>query len=268
MLLRVFPGALIAGVSLKIGWNLIRKKTISRSHLKLIAGCVLALAVLVPSSLPVVEGFDSYKEFIGNSFKHKGTHLTNHMGLPTLMSYRPKDVGRHTRNNKLDDPFAIWKVRRSANIKSLKWLQATILLLFAGLLVFMSRRMADWELTAMSTLFIVGIFELTCYYYTFMILMALMALKRIRYSVAFLIMCIASQILQMNIGWYDEQYVAESVCIMAAQLFLLFGFAWEFFNTGDIHDQFAEPEDLEESKPTEPDEPTAPATEPEPSPAG
>ena len=88
-----------------------------------------------------------------------------------------------------------------------------------------------------------------------------MALKRIRYSVAFLIMCIASQILQMNIGWYDEQYVAESVSIIAAQLFLLFGFAWEFFNTGDIHDQFAEPEDLEESTPTEPDEPAAPATE-------
>jgi len=221
MLLRVFPGALIGGVSAKIGWNIIRHRTISLPHRRLILGCALALAVLVPASLTVVGDFSAYKEFLDNSFKHKETPLTNHMGLPTLLSWSPSTVARYTRNNKLDDPFKLWKDKRKELRKNRLWLQGLLLLTFLGLLAYVGRRIEDWELTALSTILITGIFELTCYYFSYVILLALMGLRKARYMVALVAMSIMGSWLQLRVGWYDEQYIWESLVFLLAQMYIL-----------------------------------------------
>ena len=54
MLLRVFPGALIGGISLKVAHSLIKYRRLSREQLRIIAGCAIALVALVVASLPVV----------------------------------------------------------------------------------------------------------------------------------------------------------------------------------------------------------------------
>lgn len=226
MLLRVFPGALIAGVAAKIGYNLVRHRTVSPGHRRVILGCAAALVLLVGASLPVVGGFDAYRAFIGNSFKHKGTPLTNHMGLPTLLSYHPRYIAQRTRDNALDDPFAVWKVRRQSTLESRRWLHFAILLGFLGLLGYTGRRLADWELTALSTVMIVGVFELTCYYYGFVILLAPLAIRRFRYALALLAMAIATQVGQLTVGWYDVQYTLESAIVLTAMLYLLGDTAW------------------------------------------
>ncbi len=226
MLLRVFPGAIIAGVSVKIAWNLVRHRTISRGHRRLILGCTVALVTLVGASLPVVGGFDAYREFLGNSFKHKGTPLTNHMGLPTLLSFHPAHIARRTRDNTLDDPFAVWKEKRQSNLESRRWLHYAILLGFLGLLGYTGRRLADWQLTALSTVMIVGVFELTCYYYCFVIMLAPLAVRHFRYALALLAMAIAGQGVQLMIGWYDLQYTWETAYVLAAMLYILGDIAW------------------------------------------
>lgn len=229
MLLRVFPGALIAGVSVKIGYNLLRHRTLSAGHKRLVLGCTAALVLLVGASLPSVGGFDAYREFLDNSFKHKGTPLTNHMGLPTLLSWRPKDIARRTRDNALDDPFAVWKQKRQANLHGLRWLHYTILLAFLGLLGYTGRRLADWQLTALSTVMIVGVFELTCYYYCFVVMLAPLAARHFRYALALLAMAIAGQGVQLTVGWYDEQYTYGSAYVLAAMLYILGDLAWTHF---------------------------------------
>lgn len=226
MLLRVFPGALIAGVSVKIGYNLLRHRTINPGHRRLILGCTVALLALVGASLPAVGGFDAYREFLGNSFKHKSTPLTNHMGLPTLLSFHPAHIARRTRNNDLDDPFEVWKQKRQSNLESRRWLHYAILLGFLGLLGYTGRRLADWQLTALSTVMIVGVFELTCYYYCFVILLAPLAVRHFRYALALLAMAIATQGVQLTVGWYDVQYTWESAYILAAMLYILGDLAW------------------------------------------
>ncbi len=270
MLLRIFPGALIGGVSAKIGWNIIRHRTITGPHIRLILGCVLALAVLVPTSLTVVDDFSAYKEFLDNSFKHKETPLTNHMGLPTLLSWSPSTVARYTRNNKLDDPFKLWKDKRKELRKNRLWLQGLLLLVFLGLLGFVGRKIEDWELTALSTILITGVFELTCYYFSYVILLALMGLRKARYMVALVAMSIMGSWLQLRVGWYDEQYIWESLVFLLAQAYILGDLAYGIWREEHPKDEDADPAALETEAESDDVESDAPDREntPAPTPAG
>lgn len=221
LLLRVFPGALFAGVGLKILHGLYRERTISRPHLRVALGGILAVALLVPASLPASGGFEAYPEFIANSMKHKQTPLTNHMGLPTLFAWHPKLTARAMKNDQLDDPYQPWKQGRRDTLAArapLYWGAVLALLVLLGVA---GRDMEDWEVTAASTVMIVALFELTCYYYNFMVLLAPLALRRFRYMVALAGMAVASQYIQLRIGWFDQQYTAESLLAFGVMLFLL-----------------------------------------------
>ncbi|MCA9543027.1 MAG: hypothetical protein KC613_01520 [Myxococcales bacterium] len=249
MLLRVFPGALIAGVSVKIAYNLVRHRVVSAGHRRLILGCTAALVALVGASLPAVGGFDAYSEFLGNSFKHKRTPLTNHMGLPTLLSWHPKRVARHTKDSKLDDPFAVWKQERQRTLKERRLLHAGLLVLFLGLLAYAGRRLNDWEVTSLSVLFMIGIFELTCYYYSFVVLLAPFVLRRWHYVAVYIAMPIVTQYLQHEIGWYDEQYTAETVAVLVPVLYFLGHAAWERFKGIERAPDALEPPTVEGAAP-------------------
>lgn len=244
-LLRVFPGAIVIGISLKIAWNFVfgrrnapevqaatspAKKwlaRISRTHWRFIGGCALAVAVLVPASMPAADGLAAYPEFLQNSMKHKATPLTNHMGLPTLLAYHPKKTSRYTKNSKLEDPFAMWKKARKDTLHARRWAHVGLLLLFAGLLMYVGRRLEDWEVTALSTIFVIGIFELTCYYYNFVILMAPFAMKKPRYAVTWIGMAIATHVVSLQWGRYDEQYTWETLTVLAPLFYILVDSAWD-----------------------------------------
>ena len=119
-MLRVFPGALISGVSVVISDRLLHwfrgtpqievesklLRGVSFDHRRIILGCFLGLAVLVPNSLLSTNGPNAYKEFLENSLKHNGTPLTNYMGLPTLLSYHPNYIGQEDKELKFERPFS------------------------------------------------------------------------------------------------------------------------------------------------------------------
>src|SRR5213078_923186 len=96
-LLRVFPVFVFAGPLLAGFIELAKSHTWNRTYLRLGAGALLSLAVLVPISL-AVSGTDSYGAFIKNTNKHSDTALTNYMGLRTIVAYRPDEVGRKLKN--------------------------------------------------------------------------------------------------------------------------------------------------------------------------
>jgi hypothetical protein len=224
-LLRLFPAALAGGPIAAVIDRFVRRKKISRPWLdqsdkRFIAGGVLGLLVLCGASV-AVNGVDAHPQFLGNTLKHSETPLTNHMGLPTVLSYRPSTVGRHTKDASLEDPWARWKQVRKETKHDRRWLHALILLGMFVLLALAGRRLAPWAVLAGSTILIIGFFELTCYYYSFVVLMAPLAIERLRYSVALILMVIAGLILQFFIGWYDEQYVWETVAVLLALLYIL-----------------------------------------------
>ena len=224
-LLRLFPAALAGGPIACAVDRFIRRKNLARPWLnrfdkRFIAGGVLGLVVLIGSSV-AINGVDAHPQFLSNTLKHSETPLTNHMGLPTVLSYKPSTVGRYTKDDSLEDPWATWKQNRKEIKHDRRWLHGLLLLGMFALLALAGRRLSEWAVIAGSTILIVGFFELTCYYYSFVVLMAPLAIERLRYSVAMILMVIAGLVLQFLIGWYDEQYTAETVVVLVPLLYIL-----------------------------------------------
>ena len=224
-LLRLFPAALAGGPIAALVDRFFRRKKIDRPWLdandkRFIAGGILGVLVLCSASI-AVNGVDAHSQFLTNTFKHAETPLTNHMGLPTVLSYKPSLVGRFTKDSSLEDPWAKWKQARKETKHDRRWLHALILLGMFTLLALAGRSLAPWAVLAGSTILIVGFFELTCYYYSFIVLMAPLAIERLRYSVALILIGIGGLILQFFIGWYDEQYIWETVVVLLGLLYIL-----------------------------------------------
>jgi hypothetical protein len=224
-LLRLFPAALAGGPIAALVDRFVRRKKIDRpwlnkTDLRFIAGGVLGLAVLCSASV-AVNGVDAHPQFLSNTLKHSETPLTNHMGLPTLLSYKPSTVGRFTKDDSLEDPWAKWKQKRKETKHDRRWLHVLLLLSMFTLLAFAGRQLSEWAVLAGSTILIVGFFELTCYYYSFVVLMAPLAIERLRYVVALILMVIAGLVLQFFIGWYDEQYTWETVAVLLPLVYIL-----------------------------------------------
>ena len=73
-------------------------------------------------------GPGAYRAFVANTRKHQATPLTNHMGLRTVVAYRPAEVGRHAgRRRSGADPWLRWKEARLA-----AWQQARPLAALPG----------------------------------------------------------------------------------------------------------------------------------------
>jgi hypothetical protein len=224
-LLRLFPAALAGGPIAAVIDRFIRRKKIDRPWLdagdkRFIAGGVLGLLVLCSASV-AINGVDAHSQFLSNTLKHAETPLTNHMGLPTILSYKPSQVGRFTKDSSLDDPWAKWKQARKETKHDRRWLHGLILLGMFVVLALAGRRLAPWVVLGASSILIIGFFELTCYYYSFVVLMAPLAIERQRYSVAMILMGMAGLTLQFFIGWYDEQYIWETVVVLLTLLYIL-----------------------------------------------
>ena len=225
-LLRLFPAAMAGGPGAAIVDRFIRRKKLEAPWLRtedkrFIAGGLLGLLVLGAASVGV-NGAEAHTRFLGNTLKHAETPLTNHMGLPTVLSYRPSKVGRHTKDSSLEDPWATWKQSRKDTKHDRRWLHVLLLGAMFVLLALAGRRMASWALLASSTILIIGLFELTCYYYSFVVLMAPLAIERLRYTVALIGMVIGGLIVQFLIGWYDEQYIWETIVCLVALIYIIY----------------------------------------------
>lgn len=221
MLLRIFPGALAGGIALKILYEAIRKRSLTRAHLMMMIGAVLAIAILVPASLPSADGFHAYPEFWHNSIKHKSTPLTNHMGLPTLVSYDPRYAARQLKDGRDEDPFKKWKEVRREILGGRWFIQWGLVITLFAVIAYLARRQEDWEVVALSSVFIFALFELTCYYYNFLVLLAPVAITRLRYINAFLGLAIATQVAALVVGWIDERYVVDSALVFGFYGYIL-----------------------------------------------
>jgi hypothetical protein len=259
-LLRIFPGLLAAGpaaavvalvgVEAKRAWavrgaggsaaalrtglerGLARPEV--RMQLRFLGGAALAAALLVPASLPGVGGLDGYRAFLANTAKHQATPLTNHMGLKTVVSYRPSEVGRHLVGEApagAADPWLRWKEARlaawrEARPAALAFAAAVLALLGMAAL----RRPEPWIAAALGVLFIPFAVELTSYYYAFLLVPALLWLEKRSAGIALLALAAFSQLVSLGpfLGlpaWRDEQYTLISLATLAVCGGILLSFA-------------------------------------------
>jgi len=223
-MLRIFPGLLAAGPAAAVialvvqdGLRSGLRRPEVQAHLRFLGGAALAVALLVPASLAVTGGPDTYRAFAANTRKHQATPLTNHMGLRTVMAWRPSEVGRYLVDETAVDPWGRWKEARLA-----AWRQARPLavLLAGAALVLLGRaarrRPEPWIAAALGALWIAFAVELTSYYYAFLLVPALLWVEKRSAGIALLALAAFSQLVSLGpfLGmptWRDEQYTLISL---------------------------------------------------------
>ncbi len=224
--LRVFPVLAAAGPGLALlydlGWLRVRPRP---GLIPFFVSLALTSALLVGASTWVT-GPEAYPAFVANTVKHQETPLTNHMGLRTALSWRPQDGGRKLRDEKLTDPWSVWKVTRLENWREAKPLAVGIGLGWLWVLWRAVRKEPLWvSVAAGLTVIPIGV-ELTCYYYAFVIGVALLAGRDAHAGVILLGLTALTQFeawapIPGMARWMDEQYVGMSAATIVAFLWVI-----------------------------------------------
>lgn len=234
-LLRVFPGLAVIGWLTVAGFYIARHRRMARPHVQMLIGGTAAAAVLLPLSLiasgapslgaaitkpmaSLVAGKDAYKQFYEHTLEvHDRTPLTNHMGLRVLISH---DVGsdatsgrmKYTKDVKLADPFEIWKRMRNERYAKYRGIAYAIVAASLAFFVYVMRRVKSmWIAQCLGQLFIILLSQLTCYYYTFLLLTAPLTRVKRGLEVPLFGLAALSQFVWMTFGWNDDKYTALTV---------------------------------------------------------
>jgi hypothetical protein len=220
-LLRVFPGFVIAALILKALARMVRLRrlVVSRGHMRFALGCIIALAVLIPTSRWSTNGLDAWVEFAQNSKKHLATALTNNMGLKTVMGYDFDTRARFMRSSDTTDPFKGWKDARAYYYNKSKPVMYAVLLLFLLLLAKAADREPDWAAASLGTGLIVMASELTCYYYGFLLTYGLLWQRRKLPGVLATALAGVTCLMSETISWNDDHFGAMSLgCVIVIVL--------------------------------------------------
>lgn len=217
---RLFPALFAVGPAIQGFWRFFKERKFPREHKRIVVGALVATSLLMPASMIVAKaGLEIFSEFAGNTEKHAETPLTNHMGLRTVLSWRPWDNAKSLKNEALHDPFQIWKERRLANFEQLRWLFLALNLAFLWMVWRTSRDEPAWVAAALGGVLMIPVAtELTCYYYAFMIPGAFLMEKRRDIGLWLLLLAIGTQAISRLAIWNDEKYMWMGLATIAFAL--------------------------------------------------
>jgi hypothetical protein len=114
---------------------------------------------------------------------------------------------KYTKDTKLVDPFEVWKRMRNERYAKLRPVAYAILALSFGAFVYAVRRVKSlWIGQCLGQIWIILLSQLTCYYYSFLILTA--PLTKVRRSLEAPLFGLAalSQFVWMTFYWNDDKY--------------------------------------------------------------
>jgi hypothetical protein len=165
------------------------------------------------------------------------------MGLKTVAIYKPSEAGRVLKNDKLEDPWGDWKRIKVETYKNeRKYLHWLGIAAFLWLLWKAARKREPWVVLSMGAMMMAVFFELTCYYYSFMFIIAFLYEERKEAGAWLLGATMFTGFFDWaptkylpNTGplahirmpqWLDEQYTWMSVAILVAFAAILYKFAY------------------------------------------
>jgi len=220
---RIFPVFFALGPAMQGIWRWIKEKAMPPRHRRIALGALLATAVMVPGSLLVAKGgLEVYGEFATNTLKHSDTPLTNHMGLRTVLSWRPWSNAKHLKDERLEDPFKVWKETRLANFEKLKPLFYLLNLALLWLVFRRSRDEEPWFAAALCGIVMIpAATELTCYYYAFMIPAAFLMERRREIGLWLIVLALATHAITKMPIWSDDQYMWMGLATVAYGMLVL-----------------------------------------------
>ena len=225
-MLRVFPFFLLLGPLAKMIVDWRRAGRPEASDTRFAVGALAGLVLLFGLGA-VVAGPSSYSGFASNTLKHGGTPLSNNMGLPVVLSYRPSQAARLVQNEGLRDPYSPWMDLRRQALHQMRPLQGLIALGAVGVFAAVSTSLPVWAGAALCASLAAFAPQLSCYYFAFLVIVALLYAHRSGVGVILLAFCAASQYLawapfSFMPVWYDDLYFVMSVLVIMALLAVAF----------------------------------------------
>jgi hypothetical protein len=258
-LLRIFPGLAVVGWLIVAGLYIVRHKRMKPEHLRALIGGTAAAVVLMGSSMALV-GFESYKKFYHHTIEvHDQTPLTNHMGLRVLVGHDilegatgrgaqfleqrapnfarklnihydaedGKASGRmqYTKDPKDTDPFRVWKQMRLDRYRDYKPVAYSLIGITLAASILLLRRIKSlWVAQCLSQIWVILLSQLTCYYYSFMIIAA--PLTRLRRDMEIWLFGFAgiSQLVWRFLGYNDDKYTVLTLISMILCYAMMFSF--------------------------------------------
>jgi hypothetical protein len=230
-LLRIFPGFIIVGLLAKIlleSWRA-RRLIVAPSHWRFAGGAVLALALWLPLSMTVGVGEHAgpavWKTFAQNSRKHIATPLTNHVGLPMLVSFEPASRSVNLRGLWVDGPWDVWKDARRRVFEHRRVLYYVVIAAFLALLAAACRGQEDWIALTLGVGAIPFFVNLTSYYYGILLVFALLwprdRLAGVWLSLCAMLTCLAPAVFMED----DDRHMVISLVILLLVVAVAVG-AW------------------------------------------
>jgi hypothetical protein len=285
-LLRIFPGLVVIGLLIVVGWSIARKHKMTQEQLQMLLGGTLSAAVLIPLSI-AVSGPRSYLDFYKHTLEvHDQTPLTNHTGLRVLIAHdiprqaiaqvidaaegaaesmqksgwvseekaqnfikkihndnaASKASGRmkFTRNNTLKDPFEVWKQMRNDRYKRYRYVGYAIIALTLALSIYIHRRIKTlWIAQCLGQIWMILLAQLTCYYYSFMILLAPLTKVRRDLEAPIFGLALLTQFIFRLSYYNDDKYTALTL----VSLIFLYGVFFALVPKSEIEKYFGKKED-------------------------
>ncbi len=229
-LLRVFPALFFAGIAVVAVTYFLKHRRFAPHHLRVFAGAAVASVVLIAGSISVA-GAQSYGNFFRHIELHERTPLTNNMGLPVLLSFTPDGRAEHTRDPAALDEFGRWAEIREATLQKRRPSYLIINAFLFGVFVMVVRKIKTlWVAMALSAVLAVSIPTLTCYYYTFFLVPAL--LSKASAGVA-RVLLLAAGLSAFLVVWgrasyqWDDRFTTQSIVFLCLAFALLVAFLQE-----------------------------------------
>ena len=218
-LLRIFPALIVLGLLSKIAVAAWRGKRVSLApeHLRFAAGALVAVAILVPTSLVVArtgQAASPWTEFADNSRKLLSTPLTNHIGLPMVLSFSPSSRAQNLEPSQLDTPWEGWKDARRRVLAERRVIFAALLVGFSCLLVAAVRPIDDWEALVLGVGAIPVFTQLTGYYYSILLVYAFLWPRIAAAGVALALLALSSGVTTAVLSQDDDRYTVLSALIL------------------------------------------------------
>lgn len=171
-LVRLFPLGLLFGPVVLFVRALYRRDETAWAW-RLTQGFLVVILLGLGAGALTGRGPAAWSEFAGAIELHRGTWLTNNVGLSNLLLYGPKTVKREFVDWSLPEPWTEWQEKMDGWKKERRLLLASASLLILSLIA-----IASWQ-ASLDEALILGIgalftvFLLTCYYWVMLVLVPL-----------------------------------------------------------------------------------------------
>jgi hypothetical protein len=158
------------------------------------------------------------------------------MGLRVLIAHKVgtgPSSGRamYVKDDKLADPFEVWKNLRNERWDKYKGIAYAIVALSLVFFAWVVRRVKSmWIALCLGQIFIILMSQLTSYYYAFMVITAPLTKAKRQLEVPFLGLAAVTQLIWGAFGWFDD----KSAAVTLVTLLFCYGLVCAFAKQGSI----------------------------------